>query len=181
MSDVRETANVTDEDRPLPSAERIQELLFDAATLGRDDVIPALLQAGADATAHDPRGYTALILASYNGRAAATRALLDHCAPVNAPDAARGNTPLHGVAFKGYDAIAELLIQAGADVDARNAAGQTALMMAALFGRTAIFEMLIAAGADPEAMDAAGNSAESVAAAQGNADMLRTIAAARSR
>ena len=175
-----ETPDVADEDRPLPSAERIQELLFDAATIGRDDVIPALLQAGADPATQDPRGYTALILASYNGRAAATRILLDHGAAVDAPDRARGNTALHGVAFKGYDEIAEMLIAAGANVDARNAAGQTALMMAALFGRAAIFEMLIAAGADPDAVDAAGNDARSVAAAQGNAEMLRTIAVVRS-
>ncbi|MGA1810255.1 MULTISPECIES: ankyrin repeat domain-containing protein [Sphingobium] len=61
----------------LPSPERIQELLFDAARLGRDDVIAALLQAGADITALDPKGYTPLILASYHGREAATAALLE--------------------------------------------------------------------------------------------------------
>jgi hypothetical protein len=42
--------------RPLPSSDRIQELLFDAARLRRVDVIPALLHAGADTTALDPRG-----------------------------------------------------------------------------------------------------------------------------
>ncbi|HEY1067614.1 MAG TPA: hypothetical protein VGE52_15935, partial [Pirellulales bacterium] len=32
---------------PLPPPERLQQLLFDAARLGRDDVIPALVLAGA--------------------------------------------------------------------------------------------------------------------------------------
>ena len=167
------------EPRPLPSRERIQELLVDAARIGRDDVVPALLQAGADIEGRDSRGYTALILASYNGHESTTRLLLDHGAAVDAPDAARGNTALHGVAFKGFDAIARTLIAADADVDARNFAGQTALMMATLFGHSAIFDMLIAAGADPDAVDAAGNSAASVAAAQGNAGLLRSIAAGR--
>jgi len=179
MNSDRQTSGSATEDRPLPPPERLQELLFDAATIGRDDVIPALIQAGADPAARDPRGYTPLILASYNGREAATRLLLDLGAPVNAADAVRGNTALHGVAFKGYDAITAMLIAAGADADARNLAGQTALMMAALFGRAEIFHRLIAAGADPDAVDAAGNSAHSVAVAQGNEVMLQTIAAAR--
>jgi ankyrin repeat protein len=135
----------------LPSPERIQQLLFDAAKIGRDDMVPALLHVGADIEARDARGYTALILASYNGHETTTRLLLDEGADVDAPDGARGNTALHGVAFKGFVAIAKVLIEAGADVDRRNLAGQTALMMATLFGHAEIFEMLVAAGADPDA------------------------------
>jgi ankyrin repeat protein len=41
-----------------------------------------------------------------------------------------------GVAFKGETGIAQRLIAADCDVNARNDAGQTALMMAAMFGRT---------------------------------------------
>lgn len=52
---------------PLPSPQRLQELLFDAARLGRCDVIPALLQAGARTDAFDPAGHTPLILACYHG------------------------------------------------------------------------------------------------------------------
>lgn len=161
---------------PLPSPERIQALLFDAARLGRVDVIPALLQGGADIAARDAKGHTALILASYNGQEDATALLLRLGAPVDQPDEGRGNTALMGVAFKGYDAIADLLLGAGAYPHAVNRAGQTALMMASLFGHYKIVDTLLALGADPYAMDVAGNSAISVATDQGNDGMASHLA-----
>lgn len=172
----------TDDDRPLPplpSPGRLQELLFDAARLGRVDVIPALLQAGADIDARDAKGHTPLILASYHGQAAATRLLLRSGAQVDLADASRGNTALMGVAFKGHADIVRDLLNGGADPETRNHAGQTALMMAALFDRTAIVDELMARGCDPEACDIAGNSAVSVAEAQGNEAMAARLRRAR--
>ncbi len=170
--------SVTDTTRdlpPLPSPERLQELWFDAARSGRDDMIPALLQAGVDIEARDARGHSALVLASYNDQPSTTALLLAEGAAVDGTDEARVNTALMGVAFKGYDHLAALLIEAGAEVDRRNGVGQTALMMAALFGKTAIVDRLIAAGADAAATDAAGNDARSVAASQGNAAMVEHL------
>ena len=162
---------------PLPSPERIQQLLFDAARLGREEMIAALLQAGADVTAVDSNGYSALILASYHGHEAATELLLQRGSLVDQPDKARGNTALMGVAFKGHDAIAGLLLDAGAEPDATNRAGQTALMMAALFGHGAIVDRLLERGADPRLQDAAGNSAVSVARSQSNEAMIARLEA----
>jgi ankyrin repeat protein len=162
----------------LPSPERRQALLFDAATLGRTDLIAPLIAAGADVNGRDPRGFTPIILASYNGHLDTTEALIAARGDACLPDRDQGNTAQMGVAFKGYDAIAARLLKAGCDVNARNKVGQTALMMAALFGRKAQIDMLIAAGADPSAVDAAGRSASGVAAAQGNdvvAARLRTV------
>lgn len=160
---------------PLPSPERLRELWFDAARMGRDDVIPALLRAGVGIDEVDAKGYSALVLASYNGQVAATALLLAEGAAVDGARDARGNTALMGVAFKGYDAIARMLIDAGADVNRRNGAGQTALMTAALFGQTAIVEMLLAAGADAGVVDDAGNSARTVAVMQGNQAMVDAL------
>lgn len=161
---------------PLPSPERVQALLFEAARGGRVDVIPALLQAGADISATDAKGYTPLILASYNGHADATCLLLDLGAAVDQRDIGRGNTALMGTAFKGYVAIADFLLQNGADPNARNEAGQTALMMAALFGQTAIVDRLLECGADPQASDVAGNNAFTLAQTQGNTSMVTRLA-----
>ena len=168
-------ANDDEPAKPLPPPARIQELLFDAARLGRVDVLPALLIAGADIEARDPQGYTPLILASYNGQAKAADLLLAQGASPDAPDAARGNTALMGVAFKGYGAIADRLLDAGADPHRTNKAGQTALMMAAMFGHDGIVERLLDAGADPLAVDMAGNSACSVAQGQGNRTMVQRL------
>jgi ankyrin repeat protein len=171
MTDVRLQAELA----PLPPVERLVELMMDAARSGRDDVIPALLQAGVDVNARDANGYTPLILASYSGREAATALLLGEGATVDLADGDRGNTALMGVTFKGHDAIAEMLIAAGADVNLRNKSGQTALMMAALFARSAFIDMLLAAGADLSATDNAGNSAASVAAGQGNTTLAEQL------
>lgn len=161
----------------LPSPERRQELLFEAARLGRVDMIAPLLKAGVDIDGTDKRGFTPLILAAYNGQMPAVEALLAAGADACKPDAGQGNTALMGVAFKGDDAIAARLLQTRCDVNARNKAGQTALMMAALFGRTGQIDMLLKAGADRTLADATGRTAASVAAAQGNTEMAQALSA----
>lgn len=159
----------------LPPPGRRQELLFEAARLGRTDLIAPLVKSGVDVNGRDPRGFTAAILAAYNDHLDTLEALLAAKADACLPDRDQGNTAQMGVAFKGYDPIAARLLKAGCDVNARNKAGQTALMMAALFGRTKQIDMLVAAGADRTALDAAGNSAASVAAGQGNDKVVQQL------
>ena len=160
----------------LPSPERRQELLFEAARLGRVDLIEPLMKAGANINAHDARGFTPLILAAYNGQSAMVDTLLAHDADPCRADLGQGNTAQMGVAFKGNDALAARLLKTNCDVNARNKVGQTALMMAALFGRTAQVSMLLAAGADPGIADATGRTAASVAAGQGHEGLVAVLA-----
>lgn len=159
----------------LPSPERRQELLFDAAKLGRTDLIPALVKAGADVNAYDKRGFTPLILAAYNGQGAAVDTLIASGANPCQPDATQGNTAQMGVAFKGDDQLAARLLGEKCDVNARNNAGQTALMMASLFGRMAQIGMLLKAGADAGLADKSGRTAADVARAQGNEAVAKTL------
>lgn len=162
--------------RDLPPAERIRELLFEAARLGRDDVIPALIQAGADIEECDGQGHSPLVLASYHGHESTSALLLRLGARPDGHDDPTGSgSALMGVAFKGHLQIARLLLEAGADPQHRNAAGQTALMMAALFDRRPIVQLLLEAGADIAARDAAGNDAASVAATQGNEELAALL------
>ncbi|MCD2324075.1 ankyrin repeat domain-containing protein [Sphingomonas sp. IC-56] len=159
----------------LPSRERRQELLFEAARAGRVDLIDPLVKTGADLNGYDKRGFTPLILAAYNGQAAAVDALIQRGADPCKPDAAQGNTAQMGVAFKGDDTLAARLLKEKCDVNARNKAGQTALMMAALFRREKQIELLLAAGADPTLTDAEGRSAATVAAGQGSEAVARRL------
>ncbi len=163
----------------LPPMERLVELMFDAARTGRDEMVPALVQAGVDTEVTDAKGYTPLVIASYNGQAEATAALLAAGAQVDGAADARGNTALMGVCFKGYTEIAQILLDAGADVNRRNGVGQTALMMAALVNKTAIIDLLLEHGADPAIADAAGNSVHSLAVSQGNAALAERFATSR--
>ncbi|WP_159980558.1 MULTISPECIES: ankyrin repeat domain-containing protein [unclassified Novosphingobium] len=160
----------------LPPQERRQELLFEAAKLGRTELIPLLVENGADVNGYQERGFTPLILAAYNGQADAVEALIKAGADACKPDLGQGNTAQMGVAFKGDDRIAARLLKEKCDVNARNKAGQTALMMASLFDRTAQIEMLLKSGADPDILDASGRSAASVAEAQGNGGLASMIA-----
>jgi len=160
---------------PPLTRERAQVLLFDAAKLGRADLVPGLVGAGADVNARDARGFTPVILAAYSDQLPTLEALIAAKADACLPDRDQGNTAQMGAAFRGHDVIAARLLKAGCAVDARNKAGQTALMMAALFGRTAQIDMLIVAGANARAADASGRTAASVAADQGNAAVVAKL------
>jgi ankyrin repeat protein len=59
----------------------------------------------------------------------------------------KGQTPLGGVAFKGYLKLAELLLWHGADIHADNGGGLTPIMFASMFGRTAMVALLEQHGA----------------------------------
>lgn len=159
----------------LPPPERLQELLFEAARLGRDDMVIALLQAGAAIEALDERDHSPLILASYHGHATTTDLLLDMGATPDGEDTNKGNSALMGVAFKGYDHIAHALLRAGADPNRVNRAGQTALMMAALFGRHAVIDLLLKAGADVRHKDLEGNDAAALARSQGQDEIAERL------
>ena len=63
---------------------------------------------------------------------------------------------MHEAAAFGHKEIAELLIAAGADVDAKDENGYTPLFNAAYWGRKEIVELLIANGADVNAKIEAG-------------------------
>src|SRR6266852_7078137 len=107
-----------------PAPEHVEELYFDAARAGRVDLLDGLIKAGMNPNEHDPRGFTALILAAYNGQPQAVDFLIAKGADPCATDP-KGNTALMGVAFKGESKIADRLLTEHCDVNAANTVGQT--------------------------------------------------------
>ena len=67
---------------------------------------------------------------------------------LNKKDAMSGATPLITAASFGKNKIAQILIDAGADLRSKNNDGATALHTAAFFGRIEIVQMLLDANAD---------------------------------
>lgn len=81
------------------------------------------------------------MLAAYHGHAELVRELAARGADVDLPND-RGQTPLAGVAFKGYTDVADVLVAAGADADLGT---PSALETAQYFERTEIVALITAA------------------------------------
>ena len=156
-----------------------------AAASGRLDVVKRLLEEGADVT----RAEGALHRAAMRGSTDVVSLLIELGMSVNA-DAGSGNTtPLHGAVLGQSLETVRLLLDAGADVDAKSEHDSTPLMIALPNSRRdvllreearrrnpdwtdpclAMIELLLEAGADVGAVDAYGRTALGQAEALGDA------------
>jgi ankyrin repeat protein len=102
------------------------------------------------------------------------RVLLDRGADPNLKDE-KGSTALSGVAFKGDVALVNMLLAAGAEVDAANAVGRTPLMFAVMFGRDDVARVLLGARANVLLRDGEGLNALDLAQRQGNGALLQDL------
>jgi ankyrin repeat protein len=104
----------------------------------------------------------------------AVTALAAHASIVTARSDETHNTPLHGAAAHS-GAIARLLIEKGADVNATNKNGQTPLHVGAAWGRADLVRLLIDRGAEFTSRDATGRTALEWAAHNGHKETQRII------
>ena len=124
--------------------------IFAAAIFGDAAEVEKLLAGNRSlGSAVSPDGWFPLHLAAHFGHADAVRALLNKGAKVNAPSTnAMRNTALHAAAAGRSSAVAKLLLDAGADVNARQSGGWTPLHSAAQNGDVEFARVLTDAGAD---------------------------------
>jgi hypothetical protein len=95
-----------------------------------------------------------------------------------------GISPLHVAATEGHKDVVELLVRAGADVDAANQWGVTPLYLAAAGGFKEIAALLIAQGANVNVKEQRGETPLQVATRKGHAEtasLLRGTAATEPR
>jgi uncharacterized protein len=105
-------------------------------------------------------GGSLLLSAAGAGNTQLVQELLDRGAPVNYRQPQSEDTPLLLLAGNTEQTDnARILIQRGADVNARNWMGQTALFHAATGTNTGMIELLVAHGADPNIRDGEGRTA----------------------
>jgi len=137
--------------------------LHDAVSAGDAERVRALLAAGADCNERNGDGATALMLAAHAGRLDLVKTLIAAGADVNATDE-RGWGALMKAAYnadldRGFADVAQVLIDAGANVEAPIGYGVRPLMLAAGYGETAVVETLLRAGADVLARNEGGLTA----------------------
>jgi ankyrin repeat protein len=151
--------------------------VWEAAALGRDPEVDRLLAGDAAlANAFSPDGYFPLGLAAFFGHPATVSLLLKCGADIHA--VARNQMKvqaLHAaVASRRLETVA-LLLERGAEVNARQQVGYTPLMGAAAGGRDDIVQLLLDHGADPSLVSEDGKTAASVAHEHGHAQLAERL------
>jgi len=143
----------------------------------QDDLaaVESLVRSGADVTAANRYGVTALSLACTNGNAPMIDLLLKAGAEPNT-SLPGGETALMTAARTGRLPAVKTLLAAGADVHAREERrGQTAVMWAAAEGHADIVEALIEAGADLRARLNSGFTPLLFAAREGHIAVVHVL------
>ena len=133
--------------------------LMNAAQLGHDAKVRLLLKLGANPNLVDNAGQTALMKAAKHVELPYWLALQES-GKLTRPKAneSAGSSP--GLANNGS---VEALLQAGAQVNAKDKKGQTALMLAVQQGNLPVIDRLLALGADPNIISSEGDTALRIA------------------
>ena len=141
-----------------------------AAKNGDTDEVAALLSMDSRLTrTHDSDGWTPLHLAAHYGHADIVSIMLHNNAPVDIRSTNNmANTPLHAALAGRRNDVSKMLIEAGADVNARQHGGWVPLHAAAANGDREMVDLLIARGADRVAVNDAGASAAAIARERGH-------------
>ena len=161
---------------------------------GSAPVVERLLSAGVSPNTTGPLGETALHLCARTGRPEAVKALIARGATIDTVENWRGQTPLMWAAAEGHADTMRLLIEAGADPNARSSiivwerqrteeprdkwlppGGLTPLLYAARDGKLESAKVLISAGADVNIVDPDLHTALILALVNGHFDVAGAL------
>lgn len=154
----------------------VTPLLLACADAGRD-LVDLLLRSGANPNLAQPDGETPLMAATRVNNLSVVKLLLAHRAEVNAKQEAQGQTALMWAFSRNHLDIARTLIDAGADIRARSAAGFTPLMFAARQGGLEAVQLLLGLGADVNDTVKDGASVLHLATVRGHAALAEFLLA----
>lgn len=145
---------------------------FELTALGRtDDVLAAITEDESLLSAKSKDGFTLLHLACFFGSDDGVKMLLEQGAEPNvATENEMKVMPLHSAIAAGRRHAVNMLILAGADVNARQQAGFTPLHGAANRGDLDMIKALLDAGADPFTRSETGETALEIAKRVGKPD-----------
>ena len=153
-----------------------QTPLHAASERGQRAAAELLVVAGAPLEAAYPDGKTPLHVAALNNHTELVVELLLAGARTEAAEHASASTSLHWAAARGLHAVAAILVEFGADVDAAMSDGNRPAHLAAQRGHIGALKALAAAGAALGARNARGETPRDVAVAGGHAQAAALLA-----
>jgi ankyrin repeat protein len=115
---------------------------------GHIDIARYLIEKGADINLKDKDKAAPLHNAAYLGNLEIVDLLLNKGAAALNEGNFRGQTPLHFACERGYPEVVSRLLDAGADIEARDVIGRTPLMTTAMSRNMEVVKILIKTGAD---------------------------------
>ncbi len=134
----------------------------------------AYLSAGLPVDTRDERGWTPLMISSFNGNEEMAELLIRSGANVKITDNA-GYGPMHWAAFNGYLKVVKLLYAQHGEVNVRSQHGWTPLLQAATRGHLDVCITLVSAGADVNLTSNDGWSPLHKACANGHTDVVKLL------
>jgi uncharacterized protein len=159
----------------LPQGDPLLQVAADAHAM---ECLQLLLTHGANMSATDHAGRSALWLAATRNDLAVIKALLGAGLRPDAHAAAEQTPLIATLRATHSEEVAQLLLNAGADPEATDAQGHTALMIAAASGHVELVNMLLVRHARPDALDHERRTALWYAAAAGSRDEVVALMAA---
>ena len=133
---------------------------FDAIYNASAEEIQSLINQGYDVNEADDSEHTILRVMVARNRIDIVTLLVKAGANVNQVQTVLGkNSTLHSTAYDNYPEIAQILIDAGADIETKNKYEKTPLHEAARQGSVDAMRILLQAGADPNARTKNGGTA----------------------
>ena len=151
--------------------------LLVASKAGALDTMKMLLKAGADVNVtytQDNVGHTCLTLAAFHRHIETVRYLVG-LPEVDVNQAGDDWTALHWAGQEDFPDVVEVLIDAGADVEANDENGRSPLLLASKDGSLDTVRMLVKTGADASATDNKGATCLSLAAYFGHTETVRYL------
>jgi ankyrin repeat protein len=139
-----------------------------------DRAVSLYLSAGFPLETKDERGWTPLMISSFNGNEKMAELLIRSGANVHVTDNG-GYGPMHWAAYNGYADVIKLLIVKHADVNARNLNDWTPLLQGATRGHLAACSALIAGGANVNLASKDGWTPLHKACANGHIEVVKLL------
>ena len=149
--------------------------LHRVSVLGNFAIVKMLVKAGAGVCVTDTEGDTCLTLAAYFGHTQTVRYLVS-VPEVDVNHSADDNfTALHVAAQENHAEVVEVLIDAGADIEAKNEKGSSPLHRACSEGALDTVKLLVKAGAGVRVADNRGETCLMYAVYRGHTETVRTL------